>query len=118
MFYRKSEDFSHPLIAHIKTWAREHLFQLPPNLKIAILDNTEITMLNLEQGIPGDRFLRLYYIKYQDNDEKKMVKHRMLNVNNPNQVKTAVSWIRNQEWDVYYFSEPVDAKLEDIDSRE
>lgn len=85
MFYTKEAPADkHPLVKYFKSWAREQLFKLPKNLKLAVLDNTMITMLNLEQGIPGTEFLRLYYIKYLDNTGTKLLKHKKLNVQNPN----------------------------------
>lgn len=117
LFYPKAEAEKHPLIKHFKSWARSQLFKVD-NLKLAILDSTQITMLNLEQGIPHDQFLRFYYFKYENGQESKILKHRMLNVQNPNQVNTALQWIQNGEWDQYFFSEPEKVNFETLDDRD
>lgn len=108
LVYEKSDN-KHPLISHFKTWARSKLFQLN-NLKLAVLDDTELTMLNLERSIETDKFLRLYYFKYPTGSESLKLKHRMLDVQNPNQLEKALNWIQEGIWDPYYFSETINPK--------
>ena len=102
------EDEQGRLVKGFKNFARANKFKFPKKFKVAVFNRDKLNMLKLELVLPIEGFHRLYYVEYTAYPGTAFKKYRALNVKSMKEVKKYYGFLRENQWDEYFFEEEID----------